>query len=205
MNIVRMSTRQWYLYLMDREIFKKTMSDGSQENNLCRIERNSPDFDWTLTWEKIRLPLLPSDAVSFLWKLIHEILPTEERINSTVGNIPATCRHCCEDQHVADQIHCFQLRQHLYKSQCPSVCLSVGLSVCRSASNEFYRSVMLLVVYIRVSRIYNFVEFHLGQFTSPVAVKNKLPQEISDFLIQEMSGILLQMHCCTVILATLLT
>ena len=56
-DIVRMSTRQWYLYLMDREIFKKTMSDGSQENNLCRIERNSPDFDWTLTWKKIRLPL----------------------------------------------------------------------------------------------------------------------------------------------------
>ena len=102
-----MSTRQWYLYLMDREISEKTMADGSQENNLCRIDRNSPDFDWTLTWEKIRLPLLPSDAVSFLWKLIHEILPTEERINSTVGNIPATCRHCCEDQHVADQIHCF--------------------------------------------------------------------------------------------------
>ena len=34
----------------------------------------------------------------------------------------------------------FQLRQQLYRSQCRSV--------CRSVRNEFYRSVMLLVVYI---------------------------------------------------------
>ena len=53
---------------------------------------------------------------------------------------PARDRHLDCIQKFDFVEHYFQLRQQLYKSQCPSV----GLS----ASNEFNRSVMLLVVYI---------------------------------------------------------
>ena len=106
-NIVGMSTRQWYLYLMEREVLKEETAEGSRENRLCRIERKYPEYDWVSTWEKARLPVLSSNVRSFLWKLIHDMLTTEERLNSTLGNIPASCRYGCEDHPVADQIHSF--------------------------------------------------------------------------------------------------
>ena len=45
----------------------------------------------------------------------------------------------------------------LYMSQCRSVCRSVGLSVGRSVRNEFYRSFMLLVVYICCYSYFSFI------------------------------------------------
>ena len=74
---------------------------------MCRIERNTPDVDWISTWGKIRLPFLSSRVVSFLWKLCHDILTTEERVNSTLGTIPNCCRFGCDHHPVANQIHCF--------------------------------------------------------------------------------------------------
>ena len=44
--------------------------------------------------------------VSFKWKMVHDILTTEERLNATLGNMPATCRYGCEDEPVTNQIHC---------------------------------------------------------------------------------------------------
>ena len=41
----------------------------------------------------------------FLWKLEHDLLTTEVRINATLGNISATCRFGCGV--VADLEHCF--------------------------------------------------------------------------------------------------
>ena len=101
-----MSTREWYLYLMEKKVFKVTAEDGSQENVLCRIERKHPDYDWESLWVKLRLPGLSSNVVSFVWKMVHDILTTEERINATLGNIPATCRYGGENEQVANQIHC---------------------------------------------------------------------------------------------------
>ena len=106
-DIVRMTTRQWYQYLLDKEVLKVTDAGGRQEDVLCRVERKNPEFHWVITWEKLRLPFLSSDNISFLWKLVHDVLTTEERLHATLGNISASCRYGCEENHVANQIHCF--------------------------------------------------------------------------------------------------
>ena len=50
---------------------------------------------------------LPSETTSFLWKLVHCLLPTEERIHNTFGNFLANCRFGCPDDAVADLHHFF--------------------------------------------------------------------------------------------------
>ena len=80
---------------------------GRQEDVLCRVERRNPECNWVTTWEKLRLPFLSSDIISFLWKLVHDVLTTEERLHATLGNISASCRYGCDEDHVANQIHCF--------------------------------------------------------------------------------------------------
>ena len=82
-------------------------ADGSEEKVLCRTERMHPEYDWIPTWEKLRLPIFSSKIVSFLWKMLHDLLTTEERLHNTLGNIPDKCSHGCEDFSVANQIHCF--------------------------------------------------------------------------------------------------
>ena len=104
-DIINMTTKQWYNYLLDLNILKLTHEDGSVSNRVCRVERLWPDLDWESTWTRIKLPSLPNDTTSFLWKLMHDLLTTEERVNATVGNASASCRFGCGV--VADLEHCF--------------------------------------------------------------------------------------------------
>ena len=85
MDIINLSTKQWYNHLMNQEIFTKKDDDGSLVPNLSRSETLCPDIDWEVIWMRIRHPSFSSDTVSFLWKLVNELLPTEERLNATIG------------------------------------------------------------------------------------------------------------------------
>ena len=92
-DIIKMSTRQLYYYLLDQDVLKVTEADGAKVNEKCRIERKHPELDWNATWEKVRASFLSSNAFSFMWKLIHDILATKERIQATIGNVSERCRH----------------------------------------------------------------------------------------------------------------
>ena len=106
-DIISMSTRQWYYYFLDKNVLNVSGVDGQKEKVLCRIERKFPDYDWISTWETLRLPFIPSRIISFLWKLNHDLLTTEERVHTTLGNIPDVCRYGCIENPVANQVHCF--------------------------------------------------------------------------------------------------
>ena len=105
-DVLSMTTRQWYEYLLNKDILKVTREDGSESKRLCRVEEVYPDTDWESTWRNIRLPCLSSAISSFLWKLVNDLLTTEERVHSTVGNSPPSCRYCLPEI-TANQIHCF--------------------------------------------------------------------------------------------------
>ena len=106
MDVIRMTTKQWYNYLLKKDILKVTNEDGTERERLCRVELACPDVDWEIIWRRVRLPCLSSATSSFLWKLVNELLTTEERVHSTVGNAPPTCRYC-RLEIIADLKHCF--------------------------------------------------------------------------------------------------
>ena len=92
---------------LKKEVLMITAASGIQEDILCKVEQKYPECDWSLTWERLRVPFLSSETISFLWKLVHDLLTTEERLNLTLGNVPASCRYGCEAHLLANQIHCF--------------------------------------------------------------------------------------------------
>ena len=105
-NIIDMTTKQWYHYLINKDFLKDVKDDGTEVFYLCRAERNSPGIDWKTTWSKVKYPFLSSSTATFLWKLLHDLLPTEERLSTTLGNTTSTCRFGCPNQ-VATLVHCF--------------------------------------------------------------------------------------------------
>ena len=53
----------------------------------------TPNTEWEGCWALARLPGLGPENVSFLFKLLHQILPTQERIARTKPNTSPNCKN----------------------------------------------------------------------------------------------------------------
>ena len=106
LNIAIMSTAQWYRVMLEKEITMEEPEGMPREYIKCKAELRSPGTDWELSWSLSRLKGLGSDATSFLWKLLHCILPTEERLSRILPNSSPSCKFCSE-QVSANLEHCF--------------------------------------------------------------------------------------------------
>ena len=82
------------------------MDKNSIEYIKSRAELSCTSNDWEQTWTRSRLKGLGSAATSFLWKLLHQLLPTEHRLSRILPNSTPDCKLCLG--HVqADLVHCF--------------------------------------------------------------------------------------------------
>ena len=80
LNVANMSEKQWYRLLLEDNC---TMEEGMEQEQryiMCRVELANPDADWERSWRLARLHGLGPENVSFLFKMIHQILPTQERV-----------------------------------------------------------------------------------------------------------------------------
>ena len=96
-----MTARQWYYFLLNKEVLMETpfqdVNSPDQIQNKytpCKSEIRNPDIDWTNTWRLSRLKGLDSSQTSFLWRLLHQILPTQEKLSKIHPNTSPLCRHC---------------------------------------------------------------------------------------------------------------
>ena len=105
LNIFHMTEKMWYRLLLEDYCI---MEDGDYKK--CRVERMIPNIEWERCWALARLPGLGPENISFLFKLLHQILPTQERVARTKPNTSPNCRNAlCQDdrddlQHAL--IHC---------------------------------------------------------------------------------------------------
>jgi hypothetical protein len=72
-----------------------------------RVENLSPETDWPLTWSLARTQGLDSELTSFLFKLLHGLLPTQDRVTrfGLAGPNQGVCQLCLLE--VEDQVHAF--------------------------------------------------------------------------------------------------
>ena len=105
MNVETMSTSQWYRLLLEQSTTMEENEDNSRHYIKTRSEIASSNTDWELSWRRARLKGLGSQATSFLWKLLHNLLPTEERLARILPNSPADCKSCPTPA-LADLPHC---------------------------------------------------------------------------------------------------
>ena len=101
LNITTMTEKQWYrLYLEDCCTMESDgQSDGQSNYIPTRIELASPSTDWEKSWRLARLRGLGPEHTSFLFKLMHKLLLTKERLNRTNPGVTSTCqaRGCTGD------------------------------------------------------------------------------------------------------------
>ena len=72
-----------------------------------RVEQANPLTDWEKTWRLARLQGLGSEHTSFLFKLLHQILPTQERLHRTKNEASPLCKAPgCTVTAVDDLGHC---------------------------------------------------------------------------------------------------
>ena len=86
-----MSESQWYKLLVEENVTMEETETGERTFKGCRVELASPGTDWENCWRLARLPGLGPELSSFLFKLLHQILPTQERVSRTN---PATGPGC---------------------------------------------------------------------------------------------------------------
>ena len=76
-----MTEKQWYRFLIEQKVtMVQAGADVSQDLIPCRAELKDPELPWDSIWPSIRLPGLGSEITSFLFKILHNLLPTQERV-----------------------------------------------------------------------------------------------------------------------------
>ena len=93
LNVAQMTEKQWYKVLLEAKV---TMVESEDRQVLipCRAEVKNPEFDWISTWPKIRLPGLGAELTSFMFKVLHDLLPTQERVARTSQSVSGSCKFC---------------------------------------------------------------------------------------------------------------
>ena len=107
LNITTMSSTQWYTILLEDNITMEVVEETeTRQYKPSRAELASPGTDWRKTWYLARLRGLGPELQSFLWKLLHRLLPTQERISRILKNRSSLCQ-LCDDQILDDLLHTF--------------------------------------------------------------------------------------------------
>ena len=74
---------------------------------MCRAEAKNPDVDWERTWSLAATPGLPSNLMSFLWKMVHNLLPCPVRFfRLQMPNTKSNLCNLCDQKRVGDLVHC---------------------------------------------------------------------------------------------------
>ena len=110
LNIATMTVRQWYQVLLEDNV---TMSPATASTPAVllpvRIELLHPDIDWSRTWRLSGLGGLPPDLTSHMFRQLHGLLPTQDRLTRILGrgnNLTGLCR-LCSDGNIETLEHSF--------------------------------------------------------------------------------------------------
>ena len=94
LNPVHMSVREWYRLLLEKNVTRRDVDeDGRTELIPCRVEERYPEVTWEESYRLCRLPGLSPDSKSFMFRLIHTLLPSNERLHH-LNQIPSPLCGC---------------------------------------------------------------------------------------------------------------
>ena len=93
LNITTVSSKDWYKIMLEEKLTMETTENGERRLIRCRAELQHPQNDWEISWRIARIQGLESDQITLLWKVLHNLLPTQSRLyrilqdqNSTVSS-----------------------------------------------------------------------------------------------------------------------
>ena len=90
-----------------------------------KIEIEYTDVDWDRTWSLACIPGLESSEYTFLWRMIHNILPTQERLQRILPRVHDAACTLCRSQEICNLKHA--LFECSYNSQVSQwLCQTLG-------------------------------------------------------------------------------
>ena len=108
LNVSTMSEGQWYQLLLEDKVTMQVRENQSRQVIPCRAELVSPATDWDLTWRRSRLKGLGPEINSFLFKILHQLLTTQERLARTNPAVSPVCKAPgCTGEVGEDLVHAF--------------------------------------------------------------------------------------------------
>ena len=94
-----MTVKEWYRVLLEKNVTKHEIDEeGRMELIPCKVEERNPQFEWSETYRLCRLKGLDSETKSFLFKLVHQLLPSKERVHHLTPTSSPLC-WCDSEQH----------------------------------------------------------------------------------------------------------
>ena len=97
MNLSKLNLKQIYRFLIEEITFNE------EENNTrtlkpLRVETGNLSIKWDKIWLSSRQSMLGPNLRSLLFKLLHQILPTAERVNRIFPNQSPFCSICPKNE-----------------------------------------------------------------------------------------------------------
>ena len=94
-----MTVKEWYRVLLEKNVTKREIDeDGRMELIPCKTEQRNTQFEWSESYRLSRLKGLNPDTKSFLFKLLHQLLPSKERVHHLTPTASPLC-WCDSGQH----------------------------------------------------------------------------------------------------------
>ena len=106
MNVAHMTTKQWYRLLVENNVLMEIKENNQREFIPIRCEIKMPDVNWDQSWSYTLLSGLESEQRSFLFRMLHNILPTKTRLFRLHQTDSAVCSLCTSGAS-EDCIHAF--------------------------------------------------------------------------------------------------
>ena len=110
LNIITMKDMAWTRLLTEKYITMLNLpGDESRTFIPCRSETASPTTDWEASWANCRQPGMSPELTSFLWRMIHNLLSTQERLSRMGAVLTAQCKMqgCVQDGSLQHELlHC---------------------------------------------------------------------------------------------------
>ena len=79
--------------------------DGRRINKYCKIEKEYPENDWERSWALPSILGLESNDYTFLWRMVHNILPTQDRLCRILKNVSSPVCTLCKSNQICNLTH----------------------------------------------------------------------------------------------------
>ena len=145
LNVAVMTQKQWYRLLLEDNCTMEQGEAGQMQFIRSRVELASPETDWEQSWRLARLPGLGPDHTSFLFRLLHQLLPTQERVHRTGNAANPLCKGagCSETDDLGHSLFMCETNQNvgtsllgLLRQYQPNISLEAALRLELNAEEE---------------------------------------------------------------------
>ena len=128
-----MSVKDWYKVLVEKNVTRREFDlEGRTDLIPCKVEEKYPLIAWSESYRLCRLKGLNPDTKSFLFKLVHLLLPGKERVHHLTPTASPLC--WCESGQQETYMHLFH--DCSKNSEAGEAVLGVGKAYARNLTME---------------------------------------------------------------------